>query len=156
MESEVHETAYASRLHLRHACDRIGIEHAISDDAQTSRALCNKDAAIRKKGHAPGLSEPFGDGETELAFDTGIHNDGAIRQRWGGPHDWGRRCGRSRRGALLHGGLLGETSHSGEDKRRNHHKVTDPRTPFHRCSPSRAIRLRRNWPSKHSTVRHAA
>ncbi len=57
MESNIHQASEASGSDWGQTADRRGIENAIANDAQTSRALGDQHSAIRKKRHTPGMIE---------------------------------------------------------------------------------------------------
>jgi hypothetical protein len=59
MKSHIHQSCESLCLDLRQSSHRLGIEHAVSDNAQPAGPLGNQDSSIRQKGHTPWLVNPF-------------------------------------------------------------------------------------------------
>ena len=52
-------------VHLGHAADGLGIEHAVADDPQTARALRDQDVAVRQEVHGRRTEEALDGDDTE-------------------------------------------------------------------------------------------
>ena len=63
IQRDVQQPALAAGVDRRHARDRLGLEHAVPDDAQAAGALGDQDVAVRQERHAPRMLEPAHHGD---------------------------------------------------------------------------------------------
>jgi hypothetical protein len=87
MESDVHQARQTLRSDFGNTGYGGRFEHAISEDSQTTWALCNKNGPIRQERHAERLVEPLGYEQLDVALDAGFQNDWAGWKRGRRPGD---------------------------------------------------------------------
>ena len=102
VEHDIHQPAEPKRLRLRHAGDRLRVEHAVADDPKLAGAqLGDEHAAIREEREAPGLGELLGhDHDADLVLLGGVEHERAVAERRAhDPDRSGRLAPRPRPGA---------------------------------------------------------
>ncbi len=81
VQGDVHQAAQAPRQQLGQAGDRVGIQHAVADDAQAPVPLGDEHVPVRQEGHAPGMVQALGDHRDVDRLLVGLDVPGPIAQR---------------------------------------------------------------------------